>query len=191
MKLHLYKASQANIAVILRQGKQRKEWELILWDLETDTFTEGQWLLHKQLDAKSAAISPNGLYFAYGYDVYGHGGWQSVGVASKLPNFTAEHFSDYTGGRIYYTPHFDNDSKLVNFSEYPKYVKKNQATELQTISWDELGRDKTKFADSGYKGESFVDPKGRHIKSVEGQLFADDELLYDTTHHTFHLVEPM
>lgn len=188
MKLHLYKASNANIAVILRQGKQRKEWQIILWDLDTDTFTEGQWLLHKQVDAKTAAISPNGLYFAYGYDIYGHGGWKSIGVASKLPNFTAEYFCEYTGGRIYYTPHFDNNSKLVDFSEF---IKRNESTELETISWDELVRDRTKFSDSGYKGDSFIDQKGRHIKAVEGVLFADDTVLYDATHNTFQMVEPM
>lgn len=188
MKLHLYKASQANKAVILRQGKQRKEWELILWDLDTDTFTEGQWLMNKMIDAKTAAISPNGLYFAYGYDTYGgEDGWQSVGVASKLPNFTAEYFSGYTGGRIWYSPHFDINGKLVQSS----YVKKNAATALETITWDELGRDKSKFADSGYKGDSFTDPKGRVIKAVEGKLFADEELLYDTTNHVFHQVQPM
>lgn len=187
MKLHLYKASEANVAVILRQGKQRKEWELIVWDLDTDTFTEGQWLLHKQLDAKTAAISPNGLYFAYGYDTYGYlGAFTSVGVASKLPNFTAEYFCSCTGGRIYYRPHFDKDGKLVMTNSAP-YDKRNESTDLETIHWD----DQTVIADSGYKGDSFTDPKGRQIKAVDGQLFADDELLYDTTNHVFRMVEPM
>ena len=187
MKLHFYKASEANKAVILRQGNKRKEWELILWDLDTDTFTQGQWLMNKMLDAKRASISPNGLYFVYGYDTYGDEGWQSVGVASKLPNFTAEYFSSDTGGRIWYDPHFDKTGKLVQFY----YVKRNEETSLETITWDELGRDKSKFADSGYKGQSFTDPKGRQIKAVEGKLFADEELLYDTTDHVFQKVRPV
>lgn len=189
MKLHLYLASDANTAVILRQSAQRKEWELILWNLDTDTFTEGQWLLGKQIDAKTAAISPNGLYFAYGYDVYGKGQWESVGVVSKLPNFSAEYFAAFTGGRIFYVPQFDKENHLVN-TELLNYQKRRD-TELELVQWANMNGDRSTLADSGYKGESFVDSKGRNIKAVEGKLFADDELLYDTTDHVFHPVPPM
>jgi hypothetical protein len=188
MKLHFYKASRANIAVILRQGKSRKEWELILWDLDTDTFQKGQWLLNKQLDAKTACISPNGKYFAYGYDVYGQEGWQSCGVASKLPNFTAEYFCGYTGGRIWYSPHFDKEGRLVNS---PEYSKKNTETVLDTVTWEELGKDRANIADSGYKQQYFVDGKGRTITAEEGKVFVDGEMVYDTTDHVFRLVEKM
>lgn len=192
-KLYLYKASHANIVAILRKGKGRSEWELIKWDLDTDTFQDGQWLLRKQVDADSAAISPYGDYFAYGYDIYGLRDWESVGVVSKLPNFTAEYFAKFTGGRVWYSPRFDPINRLVNHyinqnnNKEPFFEKRNLTTKLEEVQLTQNHL----YADPGYMGQSFTDPKGRRITSIEGKLFADGELIYDTTNHVFREVKPI
>ena len=49
-------------------------------------------------------------------------------------------------------------------------------------------RGSVKCIDSGYVKQSFTDPKGRVITTKEGKLFADGELLYDTTDHVFRCV---
>lgn len=219
VKLHLYKARDANIVVILR-GSKKTEWEMIQWDLDTDTFTEGQWLRNKHLDPKSAAISPNGKYFVYGYDVYGKG-WQSVGVASKVPYFTAEYFQADTGGRIWFPyKHFDEDGRLVDtgtnahmtlhvhepFEIVERYQLRNPDTALEKVNDFTLVKLKNvskkanqqyqihnliQCIDSGYTHQSFTDPKGRVITADEGKIFANGVLLYDTTEHTFQNVEPL
>lgn len=212
-KLHFYKARDVNIVVILR-GHKKTEWEMIRWDLDTDTFTEGQWLRNKHLDPKSAAISPNGEYFVYGYDVYGKG-WQSVGVASKVPYFTADYFQEYTGGRIWFpSTHFDEHGRLVDtgttaklfqpmnepFEIIEQYKLRNPDTTLEKVNdfiLVKLNRPNQQYQihssiiriNSGYAHQSFTDPKGRLITSEEGKLFADGELLYDTTDHVFRCVE--
>lgn len=215
VKLHLYKARDANIVVILRVHK-KTEWEMIRWDLDTDTFTEGQWLRNKHLDPKSAAISPNGEYFVYGYDVYGKG-WDSVAVASKVPYFTAEYFQEYTGGRIHFPyKHFDVHGRLVDtgttklfqspnepFEILEQYQLRNPNTKLEKVNDFTLAEIKPKTSnqkyyikstieriDSGYTHQSFTDPKGRMITTDEGKIFSNGELLYDTTEHIFRNVEP-
>lgn len=213
-KLHLYKARDKNIVVILR-GYKKTEWEMIRWNLDNDTFTEGQWLRNKHLDPKSAAISPNGEYFVYGYDVYGQAvgkGWQSVGVASKVPYFTADYFQEYTGGRIWFPyTHFDENGRLVDtgttaklfqsmsepFEIVEQYKLRNPGTTLEKVNDFTLVKLNGQYKihssiariNSGYTQQSFTDPKGRLITSEEGKLFANGELLYDTTDHVFRCVK--
>ena len=210
--LHFYKARDANIVVILR-GHKQTEWEMIRWDLDTDTFTEGQWLRNKHLDPKSAAISPNGEYFVYGYDTYPK--WNSVAVASKVPYFTAEYFQEYTGGRIWFPyKHFDEQGRLVDKGTTPsgaspyepfeiqeQYQLRNPETALEKVNdftlvkvnmtkktYQYQIRGSVQCIDSGYVKQSFTDPKRRLITTEEGKLFADGELLYDTTDHVFRCV---
>lgn len=218
--LHFYKARDVNIVVILR-GHKQTEWEMIRWELDTDTFTEGQWLRHKHLDPKSAAISPNGEYFVYGYDTYTRG-WSSVGVASKVPYFTAEYFQEHTGGRLWFPrQHFDDQGRLVDtgtsassvaslsepFEIVEQYRLKNPHTTLEKVNDFRLvevdvdrptKRSRQKYqiqnrvtcVDSGYTKQSFTDSRGRVITADEGRVFANGELLYDTTDHVFRPVSP-
>ena len=62
-KLHLLFASEAPKAVVLRRGPS-KAWSCILWDLDSDTFTEGSWF-YGQLRPDQADLSPTGEYLIY------------------------------------------------------------------------------------------------------------------------------
>lgn len=61
--LHLYLASQAPRAVILRQGPTRT-WRMILWHTDTGIFEDGQWLRQK-VYAERCALAPDGRHFIY------------------------------------------------------------------------------------------------------------------------------
>lgn len=183
-KLFLYKAQNANTVVILRRGENRETWELIKWDLETDTFTEGQWLLKKYMNGKYCAISPCGNYFAYHYDVYGYvGGEQNHmchGIISKVPNFTALYFNEMHHGN-WQSIEFTKKGEVVYGS---KMVKKGDIL-LTFVDWD------SPTIPSGYiDAESWTDPKGRVITHKNGVLLADNQVLYDTTDHVFVPKEP-
>ncbi len=177
-KLFLYKAANTNIVAILRRGPDRETWELIRWDLDTDTFTEGQWLLKKHMNGKYAAISPCGRFFAYHYDVYGYvEGEQNHachGVISALPNFTALYFNN---------DHFGNweDIRFTQKGEIngPPMVKKGDV-ELSFVHHS------TPIISSGLiKEAAWTDAKGRVITTEQGKLLADGVVLYDTTDHVF------
>ncbi len=63
VRLHLFFATENDTAVILRQGPM-KQFRLILWHRDTDTFEDGQWLKHKvYLDW--CDLSPDGRHFIY------------------------------------------------------------------------------------------------------------------------------
>ncbi len=179
-KLFLYKAAKANVVAILRRGENRETWELIRWDLETDTFTEGQWLLKKQMNGKYAAISPCGRFFGYHYNIYTKESWACHGVISALPNFTALYFND---------DHFGN-WESIRFTENsevngPLMVKKSDV-ELSFVHHS------TPVIHSGLIEEpSWADPQGRIITTEGGKLLADGVVLYDTTNHAFIARSPV
>ena len=176
-KLFLYKARDANIVAILRRGLQRDEWELIKWDLDTDTFTEGQWLTHKQMNGKYCAISPNGNYFAYSYTEYTKKVYSARGVISRLPNFTAIYYTDQFPG--YWTKMgFTTDNSVFVPAEHG-WERKTEDLELTTTPVQE-------FVDSGYiSTEVWIDSKGRSITTDRGMLLANETCIYNTTTHMF------
>lgn len=82
-------ASKAPIAVVIRSGP--RFWsQLIKWNLETDEFEPGQWLIGT---VDQASISPNGKHLAIGIA----GGKSRIGssadtrytLVSRTPYFTA------------------------------------------------------------------------------------------------------
>lgn len=176
-KLYLYKARDAPIVAILRRGLQRDEWELIKWDLDTDTFTEGQWLTHKQMNGKYCAISPNGNYFSYIYNEYTKNVYSTSGVISKLPNFTA----------IYYTDRFPGYWDTVGFNtDNSVWVSPEQGWQLKTTDVDIQTGPEKNYVDSGYiSSEVWIDPRGRSITTEKGKLVANGHCIYDTTNHMF------
>jgi len=87
-KLFFFKASDAPILAILCRYKSRTKWQLLVWNLETDTITEGQWLTGKHIDVRQCAISPNGVYFSYSYSSY-FGEFERHSSISRLPMFTS------------------------------------------------------------------------------------------------------
>lgn len=178
-KLFLYKAAEANTAVILRRGDKRDSWEIIRWDLDTDTFTEGQWLMKKQMNGKYAAISPCGRFFAYHYEISGFvkgvQDYQCHSVVSSVPNFTALYFDDKTLGNW----------GILGFTEKGEIVSSGQMVKKGSVELPFAERGSS-LAPSGYVSSAeWTDPRGRVITLDEGKLFADGTLLYDTTDHMF------
>ena len=63
VRLHLYFARDNAKAVILRQGPS-KVFHMTLWDRDTDTFEDGQWLKHK-VYTERCDLSPDGQHFLF------------------------------------------------------------------------------------------------------------------------------
>lgn len=185
-KLFLYKAADAPVAVLLRRGVSRDQWELIRWDLETDTFTAGQWLLGKHLHGKDAALSPDGRFLAYQYDIYSGEAYQSHAAVSLVPNFTAVLYNPGNGGH-WDGVGFSADGSLVSTlkSGWVMPVGTPPGFELEQGVWED------KVASGYVENESWVDPSGRVITLKGAQVVADEAVLYDTTEHVFEARPPV
>jgi hypothetical protein len=200
-KLFLYKAKNSNIVAILRRDKQRKEWQLIRWDIEVDNFQEGQWLINKMIHPRYSSISPDGKYFFYHY--WNHGQYSQDAVFSKIPNFTAEYYG--TWNTYYQDCTFTNDNKgVVSFED--QFIKRNVDTKLELVLRKDTNTDI--ILPTGYVGlknddtlagkcnnyeqhATFTDMKGRVITVKEGVLYANGIVLLDTTNNTFTAVGPV
>jgi len=106
--------SQTNIALII--VKKGKSYQLIKWDIATDTFTEGQWLRYKKLAIKCCAISPDGKYFGWVYNMYGKNFSTHAGI-SMIPNFSADLYSGMMCG-CWDCITFDTLSNPLNLDKY-------------------------------------------------------------------------
>lgn len=173
-KLFLYKAHDANVAVILRRGERRSLWEMIRWDIETDTFTRGQWLTKAvMMNGAYCAISPDGRHFAYWYSELQSPSFDTHAVISEVPYFTALLYTKEHAG-MWDTLAFNAQGQPMHTSG--RLVKRNP-TKLKPAAWE-------KGVDSGYRAD-FMDFRGRHITTDKGRLLANGQLLYDTTDHVF------
>ena len=95
-KLYMYVARDAPICAILRRGNRKKEWEWIKWNLATDTFTEGQWLMGKVILPALCGIHPDGTQVGYVYyDIRYRDYNKEYLVYSTLPNMTADELIHY------------------------------------------------------------------------------------------------
>jgi hypothetical protein len=217
----MYKAKDANIVAILRRGKNRKEWQMIRWNIENDTFQEGQWLMNKMIAPRYCSISPDGKYFFYHY--WDKGQYSTDAVFSKIPNFTAEYYGEWN---TYYNvcSFTNNNIGVVSLSD--QFVKRNPNTELQLVLHKDT--DKNEIVHVGYLGlrnhnneflndnnmmesddsidcpvynykfdeyyekhATFTDIKGRIITIKDGKLYADDNIILDTTNNCFVSVGPV
>jgi hypothetical protein len=221
VKLFMYKAKDANIVAILRRGKYRKEWQMIRWDIDNDTFQEGQWLMNKMIQPRYCSISPDGKYFFYHY--WDRGQYSTDAVFSKIPNFTAEYYGEWN--TYYNVCSFTNDNKgVVSLSD--QFVKRNMNTMLELVLRKDI--DKNDIIHIGYVGlrnhkneflkdnnmmehddsidcpvydykfdeyyekhATFTDVKGRIITINEGKLYADGNVILDTTNNSFVSVTPV
>ncbi len=212
--LFLYKAANAPIVVILRaNGEERdwedekQDWEMIRWDLSNDTFTEGQWLMNKYVDALSASISPDGQYFAYcaldDFDPEDYDPNDYVkpfddpcySVVSRVPNFTAVLFNSFElpGDNL----GFLEDGTVSSHAGYAVRpstweIKDPSAPKVKLFhgfhnNFKKIGRG----AIYPSAWEPWKDPKGRKIVVEGGKILADGEVLYDTTDHVFQPKAPM
>lgn len=216
-KLFLYKAKNANIVAILRRSCKRSEWQLIKWNIETDTFEMGQWLKGKMIHPRYSAISPDGNYFFYHY--WDRCQYSEDAVFSKLPNFTAEYYGKWN--TYYSSCSFTEDSKgVISLPEQfqmrketnLKLVLRNEADPEKIVSEGYIGKrnHKNEFLDSDGKMNlddtlkntyekfdeyyekyaTFIDCKGRSITIKEEILYANGEVLLDTTNHKFECIKP-
>jgi hypothetical protein len=173
-KLFLYKARDANVVVILRRGNSRSLWEMIRWDIETDTFTRGQWLtVPAYMNGAYCAVSPDGQHFAYWYTEFEQP-FTTHAVISEVPYFTALLYTKEHAG-MWDTLAFNAQGQPMH-SRAGRLVKRNP-TKLKPAAWE-------KGVDSGYRAD-FMDFRGRHITTDKGRLLAGGQLLYDTTDHAF------
>lgn len=134
VRLYVYEASQAPLAVILRRGPSRHT-RMILWDRRDDRFTDGQWTKNK-IYYDRCAIAPDGRHFLY---FMLDGKWDSAAAGSytaicRPPFFTALALhpqGDTWGGggqfhsRDSYSVHAGGDDII------------GQATGLSAIPWRE------------------------------------------------------
>src|ERR1051326_5649273 len=85
-------APDAPIVLLLRRGPTR--WvQLVQWQTESDTFTDGQWF-HGHLYERRCSLSPDGQLFAYFVSKYGKTRYESPSTEtwtaiSRPPYFTA------------------------------------------------------------------------------------------------------
>lgn len=89
VRLHLFFATENDRAVILRQGPSR-QFRMILWHRETDTFEDGQWIRNK-IYIERCALSPDGAHFLY-FVLDGRWSSEAMGsytVLSRPPYWTA------------------------------------------------------------------------------------------------------
>ncbi len=63
IRLHLFFATENDRAVILRQGPS-KQFRMILWHRDSDTFEDGQWIRQK-IYVERCGLSPDGQHFLY------------------------------------------------------------------------------------------------------------------------------
>jgi hypothetical protein len=105
----------ANKIVIIRyqkiEGKQC--WQMIEWDLQTNTFVAGQWLMNKQLFIRGCAISPCGRYFYWIYNQFQSRTEVAVAGISPTPYFSSYYYGTAVIGRTK-TAGFTADSVPVD-----------------------------------------------------------------------------
>lgn len=63
VRLHLFFATENDCALIVRQGPTR-QFRMILWHRDTDTFEDGQWVKQK-VYIERCSLSPDGRHFIY------------------------------------------------------------------------------------------------------------------------------
>lgn len=171
-KLFLYKARAAPVVAILRRDAYKHNWELIQWNLETDVFTRGQWLTKAVMNGKYCTISPNGKYFVYSYSsIRKDAHWKSYTVLSEVPYFSASLISH--SGSIGFHP----DGNII-----AKGFLKKRACDLEIVT------DLDTMIDGGFV-DTFTDGRGRVITTDKGIVYANGEVIYDTTNHVFQAME--
>ena len=188
VKLFLFKARDAPIVVIVRQAKVNsyKNWELIRWDLQTDTFQTGQWLKCAHIiRPKYFSISPDGNHLAYCYtnfETNEHFEIVSHMIISKVPYFTATMYTKDHGvcGHGTYIGFNTHGQPMCRSSVDTLEVR--QPTTLKEAKWE--SNVPTGYIESG----TFTDSKGRVITLDKGRIMADGVVLYDTTDHVFQSI---
>jgi len=174
-KLFIFVARDAPIAVIIRKERKskREHYEMVKWNMETNEFTEGQWLMNKQLFINGCSISPNGKLFGWIYNKYWEKGNDTFAGISSIPNFTADLFATRTCGR-WFNVNFDSHSAPL--ADDFAFVQRSSV--IIPIS------NETHRVPSGLQEPEFV-WNGKTVKVDGYKLCVDGEVIYDTTNHVF------
>ena len=179
-KLFVFINKKNDIAVIIRKEKKNKKnnYQIIKWDIQNNIFTEGQWLLKKQLFIKGCSISPDGKYFGWLYNTYQHNNETYAGI-SLIPNFTAILFGTGGIGR-YLTVQFDKNSMPINnqsFELKSNIILKKSITEIPVYS--------------GLQELNFILKTGEKIIINGYNLIMDGNIIYDATNNIFTNCSPI
>jgi hypothetical protein len=182
IRLFLYKAEHAPICILLRkETKQKKQyWQMIHWNLETNTFTPGQWLCNKQM-IPHFHLSQDGQYCTYMYNQY-----QCVDDAhwcvSKVPYFTAIYYAKACGRRDWCGFIKGTNQAYTSCSDP---ILTRQQTDLPFPYTLHKDIKSPPHANSGYiKDNSFVYEQ-KTIRIDGAFVYVDDEVVYDATENTF------
>ena len=192
-KLFLFKASNANVVLIVRRGDKRNQWELIRWDLDTDHLIPGQWLLNKQLWVDGCAISPCGKYFYWVYNTYQNSADMTHAGISLIPNFTALMYGNKGIGR-YNPARFDAKTfKPINAHGLEPRTGNIQCVEPANVSKvsNKYGELQPDCLPNGLMKNSWIDFKQRHITTIDHKIFINGVEFVDFTSNTFEPVEPV
>jgi len=180
--LKFFKASNAPIILIIYGSQKKTLWQQIIWNTETNVFTEGQWI-KCILDVSASSISPCGNFFYYSYSKDFKGEFKTCIVVSKIPYFTALLFNDSMIGRYYQRPLvWDVEKRLpiIPCDKSFKFTLKN--------SWENIF-DETCFLNAR-KSENY---EGLYSNKVEGytininKIIKDGNLIYDASKNKFNL----
>lgn len=176
-KLFVFMAENAPIAVVIRKEKKGKCecYQVIKWDMTTNEFTEGQWLMNKQLFINGCAISPDGQLFGWVYNKF----WTDEDYAgvSRLPNFTADLFGTAFGR--YFCVKFDEDSNPLA-GEF----KFEQRTESHITLSNKKARP------NGLQPQTFTTKSGAVIVLDQYKIISDGVEIYDASENKFVAVKP-
>ena len=172
-KLFVFVAENAPIAVVIRKEKSGSAecYEVIKWDMTTNEFVEGQWLMNKQLYIKGCAISPDGQLFGWVYNQYWVNAKAYAGV-SRIPYFTADLFGTSAGR--WFGVEFDEDSNPLA-SEF----NFEQRTECHIPLSEKPARP------SGLQPETFTTKDGSTIVLDQYKIICDGVEIYDATENKF------
>lgn len=188
--LHIWKALNANIAVIICKYPH-DNYQMVRWTWENgiDKIERGQWLVNrKKIKFNRCSISPNGIYFTYFMFDFSKG-YNTYTVISKVPYFTALYIQEeegtWTGGA-----HFQNDNNVI----MKPYVlmKNNLPPNMKIIDPCSPGAK----SGGGGREERIITPTNnsvvidnRNIHVSNGKLFANDVMIADFCNDTFQNVK--
>jgi hypothetical protein len=177
-KLYVFVAEESHNAAIIRKEKIKGQprYQIIKWDMITNKFTEGQWLLNKQLFIKGCSISPNGELFGWQYNRFWTNEDTHAGI-SIIPNFTAELYGRGCGR--YNTVVFDYNSHPIS---RPFNFEKKGTLDITLSDVDEKY---TKCAPNGLQPQTFNTKYGNIVRVDGYKLIVDDVIVYDAEHNIF------
>lgn len=187
-KIYIF-ASEVNIAlIIVKKGNKCSNYQLIKWDMATNTFTEGQWLCNKKLAISCCALSPDGKYFGWVYNCYWKDSSTHAGI-SMVPNFTANMYSNKCCG-TWDTMEFDTSNNPLHLKKY-EFVKTDTTYSLPSL----IEGDSTCVADCGLKickkEDSFMNYLGNMITVDDYKVLVNGVVVYDAKNNVFVSKKPI